>query len=58
MRDDNRVQNNEAQSSAAEDIKSKILDHISKEVKRSKGYKDSEFQFIAGDPAGPPCGRI
>ncbi|MBZ9850016.1 hypothetical protein LB565_18700 [Mesorhizobium sp. CA14] len=35
---------------AAEDVKSKILDRISKEVEKTKGDRSGQFQIVTGDP--------
>lgn len=46
---DGRVTTSEANSQAIGDVKSKILDRISKEVEKSKGDKGSQFQIVTDD---------
>jgi len=44
------VTTDEATSPAADDVKSRILARISKEVEKSKGDKANQFQIVTGDP--------
>jgi len=50
MMDDVPVTTDEATSPAADDVKSRILARISKEVEKGKGDKANQFQIVTGDP--------
>lgn len=48
--EDVRVDRDEASPSTKEDnVKSRILDRIAKEVEKGKGSKSSQFQVLTGD---------
>jgi hypothetical protein len=50
MMEDVRITTEEAASPAADDVKSRILARISKEVEKGKGDKSNQFQIVTGDP--------
>jgi hypothetical protein len=51
MSEGDRVRTDDAISPSADEVKSRILDRISKEVEKSKAEgKGNEFQIITGDP--------